>query len=306
MAELGPKFGTAWLPFLCSSPKTKPSFTAAPALLLCMCKAVNFPVRGPSLDASLSALVVLASKANAAETIGALPLCSSPHPGGGLQLGQTCFPVSNTNTWVFLPQGFLCPRGRVGRLEVQNSCAHEPPLKHGGQELALGEIMMMMFYLLGSTQREWAPVGHSNNVLRCPLLDILPPHTPWDNLPNLSLGACLWGNPNNKTSISASNKVSMAFRSTANHNLTLLFYLDQFVTRMICTVGTILPTVGDSSKALALPEDGQRSKCWGHLVLNPASVYLSSAGYLASMVISSPHVKWGGWLLPQGRIVRIK
>lgn len=181
-----------------------------------------------------------------------------------------------------------------------------PPLKHGGQELALGEIIMMMFYLLGSTQREWAPVGHSNNVLRCPLLDILPPHTPWDHLPNLSLGACLWGNPNNKTSISVSNKVSMAFRSTANHNLTLLFYLDQFVTRMICTVGTILPTVGDSSKALALPEDGQRSKCWGHLVLNPASVYLSSAGYLASMVISSPHVKWGGWLLPQGRIVRIK
>lgn len=95
MAELGPKFETAWLPFLCSSPKIKTSFTAA--LSLCMCKAVNFPVRGPSLDASLSALAVLTSKRNTAETIGALPLCCSPHPGVSYSWGRRAF-QSQTQT----------------------------------------------------------------------------------------------------------------------------------------------------------------------------------------------------------------
>lgn len=54
------------------------------------------PVTVSSLGASLSALVVLASKANVAETLGVLPVCCSPHPGGHRQLGQTSFPVTNT------------------------------------------------------------------------------------------------------------------------------------------------------------------------------------------------------------------
>lgn len=39
-------------------------------------------------------------------------------------------------------------RGQIGSAELM--CTRTP-LKHGGKELALGEIIMMMFYLPGST-----------------------------------------------------------------------------------------------------------------------------------------------------------
>lgn len=45
----------------------------------------------------------------------ALPTRCPPQPGGHMQLGCTCCPVSNTNSQVPLPRAFFCAQGRVGQ-----------------------------------------------------------------------------------------------------------------------------------------------------------------------------------------------
>lgn len=173
MVELGPKPETA-----CSSPKAIPSCTVSPAALFCIYKAVNPPVRLTSLRASLSALRSVGFKSKCSRTIGALPTCCPPHSGGHLQLGQTCFPGSSTNTSAFLPQGFLCPQGRVGQAGSAGELMYPGATPtNEGQGLAFGEIIMRcVLQSLRGIPRGLEPQLVTAMIcsLRCPLLDILP------------------------------------------------------------------------------------------------------------------------------------
>lgn len=152
----------------------------------------------------------------------------------------------------------------------------------------------------GGSQRDWAPIGHSNNLLiKVPFMR----HSPTPYFLGLSskrstctqtfaAGSAWEETLTIKRSISAINNVNLGLGFTANHNLILEFCL--ILTRISCTFCSILHTVGDSKNSAALPEDGHRGNCWRHLVWNPESAFLviySSASYLTSVMISSSYVK---------------
>lgn len=157
-------------------------------------------MRVPSLDASLSALVVLASKAKVAETIGAFPHAVHPtlevtHSWGRHAFqSQTQAPDSCLCTFsVHSEAGWKCRRIHIPRSNAQ-------PMKDKSW-------LLVNNYDVYSIVSQGVPRGNEPQLvtviicsLSCPLLDMLPEITSRMNYlhPNLCLGACLWGNPNYK------------------------------------------------------------------------------------------------------------
>lgn len=169
------------------------------------------PVRISSLQESSSAL----------RSVGALPTCCSPHSGGHLQLRQTGFPVSKTNTCAFLPQGFLCPQRRV------RQAASAGELMYPGATLNQWRTSVGFWWnkyevcstvSQGGTQKDWAPVGHSYNLLikvpftgHNPSLQFLGPPPKWTTcIQTLVSGSAYKETQTTKTSVRAANNVSLA------------------------------------------------------------------------------------------------
>lgn len=154
-----------------------------------------------------------------------------------------------------------------------------------------------MFYSLSGGHPEGrTPIGHSDHLLiKVPFTGHThslesPPKCTICTQTSVSGPACE-ETPTIKTSISASNNVSAALGSTTNHDLTLLFCPNLFVTRTLCRVGSTCKQWVTAAKLLPCQEMVTEANVGDDWFRTLVLVIYSSAGSLASVMIGSSHVK---------------